>query len=224
MYVRRNIELTSEQKRLYESIKRTALAELNGKIVSVTNILASMIKLQQVLCGHLITNSGETEEVNNKRIEELLSILDECTGKVIIWTTFRKSISQIEKAIIDKYKNAKICATYFGDTPADERQNIIERFQDPKDELRFFIGNQQTGGYGITLTEANTVVYFNNSFDLELRVQSEDRAHRIGQTNKVTYIDLCSDGTIDIKIRKALRSKRNIASEVMGEELKGWLA
>ena len=224
VYVRRNIELTSEQKRLYESIKRTALAELNGKIVSVTNILASMIKLQQVLCGHLITNSGETEEVNNKRIEELLSILDECTGKVIIWTTFRKSISQIEKAIIDKYKNAKICATYFGDTPADERQNIIERFQDPKDELRFFIGNQQTGGYGITLTEANTVVYFNNSFDLELRVQSEDRAHRIGQPNMVTYIDLCSDGTIDIKIRKALRSKRNIASEVMGEELKGWLA
>ena len=134
------------------------------------------------------------------------------------WTTFRKSISQIEKAIVDKYKNAKICATYFGDTPADERQNIIERFQDPKDELRFFIGNQQTGGYGITLTEANTVVYFNNSFDLELRVQSEDRAHRIGQTNKVTYIDLCAEKTIDEKIRKALRAKKNIASEVMGEE------
>ena len=84
IYVKRYIELTGEQRRLYESIKRTALAELHGKIVSVTNILASMTKLQQVLCGHLITNSGETEEVNNKRIEELLNILDECTGKVII--------------------------------------------------------------------------------------------------------------------------------------------
>jgi len=223
VYVKRYIELTGEQRRLYESIKRTALAELHGKIVSVTNILASMTKLQQVLCGHLITNSGETEEVINKRIEELLNILDECTGKVIIWTTFRKSISQIEKAIIDKYKNAKVCATYFGDTPTDERQNIIETFQNPKSELRFFIGNQQTGGYGITLTEANTVIYFNNSFDLELRVQSEDRAHRIGQTNKVTYIDLCAEKTIDEKIIKALRKKINIASEVMGEKAKEWL-
>ena len=223
VYMKRNIELTEEQKRLYTSIKKTALADLQGKVVAVTNVLAAMTKLQQILCGHLITNESDVMEVKNNRIEELLSILDECTSKVIIWTTFRKSIAQIKKAIIDKYKNAKICATYFGDTPTDERQNIIERFQDPKNELRFFIGNQQTGGYGITLTEANTVIYFNNSFDLEIRAQSEDRAHRIGQTNKVTYIDLCAEGTIDNKIIQALRDKINIASEVMGEDPKEWL-
>jgi SNF2 family DNA or RNA helicase len=222
VYTKRLIELTKEQEKLYKSIKETALAEIDGKIVSVTHVLAAMTKLQQILCGHLITNDG-ISEIKNKRIDELLNILDECSGKVIIWTTFRKSIFQIEKAIQDKYKNKKIVATYFGDTSTNERQNIIEKFQDPKNELRFFIGNPQTGGYGITLTQAKTVIYFNNSYDLEIRAQSEDRAHRIGQTNKVTYIDLCVEKTIDEKILLALRKKINIASEVMGEKAREWL-
>jgi SNF2 family DNA or RNA helicase len=97
------------------------------------------------------------------------------------------------------------------------------RFQDPDSELRFFVGNPTTGGYGLTLTAATLVVYFSNSFDLEKRLQSEDRAHRIGQTQKVTYVDLVAPNTVDEKIVKALRDKIDIASQVMGEELKDWL-
>ena len=78
-------------------------------------------------------------------------------------------------------------------------------------------------GYGITLTQANTVIYYSNSYDLEKRLQSEDRAHRIGQKKKVTYVDLIAEGTVDEKIVEALRSKINIASEVMGEQLKEWI-
>ena len=85
------------------------------------------------------------------------------------------------------------------------------------------MGNPQTGGYGITLTAANTVVYFANSFDLAVRMQSEDRAHRIGQKQHVTYIDLIAEGTIDERIVKALRDKMDVASVVMGEDLKEWL-
>ena len=85
------------------------------------------------------------------------------------------------------------------------------------------IGTPQTGGYGITLTQANTVIYYSNGYDLEKRVQSEDRAHRIGQKKTVTYIDLIAEDTVDEKIVKALRDKINIASEVMGEELKEWI-
>jgi len=89
--------------------------------------------------------------------------------------------------------------------------------------LRFFVGNPRTGGYGLTLTAADTVIYYSNSFDLEVRLQSEDRAHRIGQTRSVTYVDLISPGTVDEKIVKALRGKINIATEVFGEEFKEWL-
>ena len=114
-------------------------------------------------------------------------------------------------------------ATYFGDTEADERQEIVEKFQDPDSDLRFFVGNPRTGGYGLTLTAAHLVVYYSNSFDLEVRLQSEDRAHRIGQTSKVTYVDLITPGTVDEHIVKALRSKINIASQVLGEEVKNWI-
>ena len=84
-------------------------------------------------------------------------------------------------------------------------------------------GNPQTAGYGITLTEAGTVIYFSNGYDLEKRLQSEDRAHRIGQKKSVTYIDLIAPKTVDEKIRKALRKKINIATEIMGEELREWI-
>jgi len=100
----------------------------------------------------------------------------------------------------------------------------VNRFQDPTSDLRFFVAQPKTGGYGITLTEASTVVYYSNSYDLEIRLQSEDRAHRIGQKRAVTYIDLVSPDTIDEKILKALRSKINIASEVLNEDTMSWLS
>ena len=89
--------------------------------------------------------------------------------------------------------------------------------------MKYFVGNPSTGGYGLTLTAAHTVIYYSNTYDLEKRMQSEDRAHRIGQVNKVTYIDLISEGTVDEKIVQSLRSKIDIASAVMGEDVKEWL-
>ena len=111
---------------------------------------------------------------------------------------------------------------YYGLTLQEDRQDNIRKFQND-DKCRFIVGTPQTGGYGITLTQANTVVYFSNGYDLEKRLQSEDRAHRIGQKKNVTYVDIICDDTIDEKIVKALRDKINIASEVLGEELKAWI-
>ena len=108
--------------------------------------------------------------------------------------------------------------TYYGDVDQDRRAEVIDQFQNPDSQLRFFVGNTQTGGYGITLTAANTVIYYSNNYDLEKRLQSEDRAHRIGQVNKVTYIDIVCERTVDEKIVKALRQKQNIAQTVLGEE------
>ena len=135
--------------------------------------------------------------------------------------TLAKRVNQIIKAIIEKYGPESV-VDYYGLTPQDERQDNIRKFQSDPD-CRFIVGTPSTGGYGITLTAANTVIYYSNGYDLEKRLQSEDRAHRIGQKKNVTYIDIIAEKTVDEKIVKALRDKINIASEVMGEELKAWI-
>ena len=111
---------------------------------------------------------------------------------------------------------------YYGLTSQEDRQKHKDAFQNDS-KVRFFVGTPQTGGYGLTLTAANTVIYYSNGYDLEKRLQSEDRAHRIGQKKSVTYIDIMADDTVDSKIVKSLRKKINIASEVLGEELKSWI-
>ena len=113
--------------------------------------------------------------------------------------------------------------TFYGETSQDDRDEIVSLFQEPDSELRFFVANPRTGGYGLTLTAATNVIYYNNSFDLEIRLQSEDRAHRIGQNEHVLYVDLVSPGTVDEKILKALKNKFSIAGQVLGEEAKDWL-
>ena len=160
--------------------------------------------------------------LKNNRISELLNILEEVDGKVIIWAIYRHDIKEITRVLSERYgKNA--VESFFGDTLDRDRQDIIDRFQDRESDLRFFVGNPKTGGYGLTLTASHTVIYYSNSYDLEVRLQSEDRAHRIGQTSKVTYIDLIAEKTVDEHIVKSLRNKINIATQVLGEDLKKWL-
>jgi SNF2 family DNA or RNA helicase len=150
-----------------------------------------------------------------------MDVLDEIEGKAIIWGHWQRDIKNIIKAIVDEYGPGSV-VDYYGLTPQDERQDNIRKFQnDPK--CRFLVGTPQTGGYGITLTQANTVIYYSNGYDLEKRLQSEDRAHRIGQKKNVTYVDLICEDTVDEKIVKALRKKINVASQVLGEELKSWI-
>jgi SNF2 family DNA or RNA helicase len=147
---------------------------------------------------------------------------EETSGKVIIWASYTHNILEIYQALSKAYGGGS-AATYYGATEGEDRQKVVTKFQDPNSELRFFIGQPKTGGYGLTLTEASTVIYYSNSYDLEIRLQSEDRAHRIGQTKSVTYIDLISPKTIDEKIVEALRGKIDIATHVLGEDLKKWL-
>lgn len=222
IYLRRDVELTDEQKKAYEQMKLMALSILDQGMVSTNNALTQLMRLHQIVCGYVKLDDGQEIELPSNRINELMELLAESSGKVIIWANYRKSIEDIKLAIQKEYGMTSV-ATYYGDTDVDERQEIVDKFSDPTSELRFFVGNPTTGGYGLTLVSSHTVVYYSNSFDLEKRLQSEDRAHRIGQTEKVTYIDLIATNTVDEHIVKALRNKIDIASQVLGEELKGWL-
>jgi SNF2 family DNA or RNA helicase len=222
IYLRRDVELTAEQKKAYDQMKLMALSVLDEGLVSTNNALTQLMRLHQIVCGYVKTDDGQELDLPNNRLSELLDLLAESDGKVIIWANYRKNIQDIKLAIQKEYGMTSV-ATYYGDTAAEDRQDIVDKFSDPKSELRFFVGNPTTGGYGLTLVSSHTVVYFSNSFDLEKRLQSEDRAHRIGQTEKVTYIDLIATNTVDEHIVKALRNKINIASAVLGEDIKGWL-
>ena len=221
-YVERQVELTDEQKTLYSTMKSAALASLKGKMATAPHILTQMMRLHQITCGHLKNDDDSITEIKNNRINSLLELLDEIEGKAIIWANYVYDINQIVNAVAKKYGDNSI-VQYYGAVPAEQRQKNIEKFQDPNSPVRFFVGNPQTGGYGITLTAANNVIYYSNGYDLEKRLQSEDRAHRIGQKKAVTYVDLITPKTVDEKIRKALRKKINIATQIMGEELRVWI-
>ena len=220
-WIKRHISLTSEQKKIYDQMKKHALAMLNGKVTSTVTVLTQLMRLHQITCGHFTADDGSIQNVDSNRIKELMDILEETEGKAIIWANYQRDITNIINSIEKKYGPGSV-VDYYGLTPQDERQNNIRKFQN-NSECRFIVGTPQTGGYGITLTQANTVIYYSNGYDLEKRLQSEDRAHRIGQKNTVTYVDLICEDTIDEKIVKALRDKINIASEVLGEELKAWI-
>ena len=221
IYVKRNISLTAEQLKIYDQMKKTALAMLNGKVTSTVTVLTQLMRLHQITCGHFTADDGTTQLIKNNRVNELMNVLEEIEGKAIIWANYQKDITNIIESIVKEYGPGSV-VDYYGLTPQDERQGNIKKFQDDP-ECRFLIGTPQTGGYGITLTAASNVIYYSNGYDLEKRLQSEDRAHRIGQKKAVTYVDLITEDTVDEKIVKALRKKINIASEVLGEELRDWI-
>ena len=221
IFIKRQITLSKEQRKLYDQMKKEALAILNGKQSTTVNTLTQLMRLHQITCGHFTDDNGQIQPIENNRIKELLSIIEDMDGKAIIWAHYQYDIKNIIKEIEKVYGPGSV-VDYYGLTPKDERQDNIKKFQDdPK--CRFFVGTPATGGYGITLTAANTVIYYSNGYDLEKRLQSEDRAHRIGQKKPVTYVDINAEDTVDEKIVKALRKKINIASEVLGEELRSWI-
>jgi SNF2 family DNA or RNA helicase len=221
-YTKRIIQLTPEQKKIYSTMKQIALAQLDGKLMTTATALVQLMRLHQITCGHFTADDGTIKEIKNERITSLLEILEEVENKAVIWAHYRYDIASIIKAVESKFgKDSYV--TYYGDTSSDDRQKAIEEIQNPDSKVRFIIGTPQTGGYGITLTGANTMIYYSNGYDLEKRIQSEARINRAGQTRKMTYIDIQCEDTVDEKIVKALVKKMNIANEIMNEDIKDWL-
>ena len=220
-YMKRIITLTPEQEKIYRQMKQMALAEMNGKVITTMNALTQLMRLHQITCGHFKADDDSIQPIKNNRLSELLEVLEELEGKAVIWAHYQFDVQTIVKAIEEKY-GEKSVVTYYGLTPNEIRQTNLERFQ-TKDETRFLVGTPQTGGYGITLTAASTMIYYSNGYDLEKRTQSEARIDRIGQKFPMTYIDIMAEDTVDERIVKALRKKINIATQVMGEELKDWI-
>tara|TARA_R100001443_G_scaffold181_3_gene739 strand:+ start:886 stop:2316 length:1431 start_codon:yes stop_codon:yes gene_type:complete len=220
-FMKRTITLSAEQDKVYKQMKQMALAQLNGKVITTASALTQLMRLHQITCGHFKADDGSTQVVKNNRLSELIELLEEVEGKAVIWAHYQYDVQTIIDAIKKKHGDDSV-VDYYGKTPNEERQDNIKKFQsDPK--CRFLVGTPSTGGYGITLTAANTMIYYSNGYDLEKRQQSEARIDRIGQKKPMTYIDIICEDTVDERIVKALRKKINIASEILGEQLKEWI-
>jgi SNF2 family DNA or RNA helicase len=221
-FTKRIIQLSKEQKKIYDSMKQLALAQLDGKLMTTATALVQLMRLHQITCGHFKSDDGTVQKIKNERLDALMDILSEVENKAVIWAHYKHDIEIIVEAIKKEY-GPDSYVTYYGDTPSEIRQNNIKLFQDENSKVRFLIGTPQTGGYGITLTAGNVMIYYSNGYDLEKRTQSEARINRAGQKRKMTYIDIIAEDTVDEKIVEALRKKVDIASKVMGEELKEWI-
>lgn len=208
IYQRHPVDLSPKQRKLYNQLRKDFIAELEGEQIDAPEAITRLLRLQQIVCGWFpMEEEVKPIDEKNPRLQALLDILSDIECKVIIWARFKADLRVIERAL------GELAVAYHGEVSNDQRAISVERFQnDPK--IRYFIGQPQSGGIGLTLTAAECAIYYSNSFDLETRLQSEDRCHRIGTKNNVTYIDLESPKTIDTKIIKALRSKKSLADIV----------
>lgn len=240
VYQIRTVAPTPQQKKLYEDLKNEGSAGTDNGFVTYTNTLVRDLRLQQISGGFVALEKIDLEPVDitdvegyiqrmadeapctpiegkNPKIEELLEVCDEIPGKIIIWSRFKPEINAIVEALRKEYGHGAV-VEFHGDVSDDDRTLARRRFQtDP--ECLYFVGQVSTGGIGITLTAAPTMIYFGNAWSLEDRIQSEDRFHRIGQTaESVTIIDLVMEGNwVDRKILKALKEGRSYTEVVMGQ-------
>ena len=221
IYVTREVPLTKDQIQYYKTMRDTAIALIDGdELVSAPAIMTQLLRLQQILCGNVVLDSGERIEFPTNRLDAMMQTIEEMTGKVIIWSRFRYDIRKIYGMLVEEYGPQSV-VTYYGDTSDDDRQDAIRKFQ--FEDARFFVGNPQTAGMGLTLHAATNVIYYANDFNLESRIQSEDRCHRIGQDNHVTYVDLITPGTVDEHIVRNLQQKIKLSAQALGEETRKWL-
>lgn len=221
IYLTRDVELSPEQIKAYDDLAQKGFHAVSDQnVVTAAHAMVAVQKLQQVLCGHLGDPENEiAHALPHKRIEALLEVAEELQGQVIIWSTWRYSLKEIGEALRKVYGPNSV-AEYWGGIDTTTREQGLKDFEQGK--ARFFLGNPKTGGYGLTLVNCKNVIYYNNGFSLEERLQSEDRCHRMGQTEAVTYVDLVVPETVDEKILKALMAKQDIAAKTLGDEWREW--
>lgn len=211
VYTTHFFELEPKQRKIYEAVEENARYELEDGRIDIYSALTLINKLRQATSGFIIVE-GEVLQLSEEpaRLKAFKDLMEDVDGKVIIWASFNEEIKQICAAL---RKMGIEYVEYHGGTNDAERGRAIERFQNGSAQA--FVGNPAAGGTGITLTAANTVIYYSCDYSLENRLQSEDRCHRIGTTKPVLYIDMAATNTIDVKIANALQSKQATALEVL---------
>jgi hypothetical protein len=220
VYTKTYFEMTPKQEKAYKLLKEKARVVCESGEETALARLSAMMKLQQALSNYVLSPETnlpfEIDPDENPKLDLLQDRLETLLAdgvQVIVWARFIHEIEAIMRAC---EKSGWPAVSYYGATPGEDRMEAIRSFQ--SGEKRVFVSQQQAGSTGITLTAASHTIYYSNTFGLGDRLQSEDRAHRIGQTKTCTYEDIACAGTIDERIALALAAKKNVADIINGDK------
>lgn len=230
LYRMRSFELSNEMRSAYEGMLQNFKSELKGgRTMTATMAMTKLVRLQQIACGFVTPDDldpldegipGERIGLRNPRIEALMEEVEKAPNG-IVWAYWRYSLREIADALREAYGDAKV-VEYHGGISTAEKAKALIRFQE-EGTADWFVANPQSGGTGIDLFRTSFTFYFNNSFNLIQRLQSEDRTHRIGQTEPCTYTDIEALGTVDRPQLRALKDKKDVAALISGDTLTEWL-
>ncbi len=221
LYEKRTFTMAPAQKKLYDQVKKEFLVWLdNGDMITAPLAITRMLRLQQITSGYCPTDDGGMVEFEkNPRLSCLMDTIEDVPHQCIIWAKYQKDIDLIEAALL---RAGKTCVVYDGRVNQTERE--VRRAAFKAGKVKFFVANPAAAGEGLTLHMAKTCIYYNTTYKLGERLQSEDRAHRAGMDDRpVTYIDIVATGTIDTTILRALRTKFDLASQVTGDRMREWI-
>lgn len=214
LYVKVPYEMGAETRHHYTNMKDLFMAQLeDGTITRATHAATMLLRLQQITNGFIVGDDGRAKRFSDERAKELLNILDQRTGKSVIWCRFKEDIAQVEHFLL---KVGRVPVVYHGDIKSKDRDIAKERFL--HGDATDFLSNPETGGTGLNLQgDYDTVIYYSNGFNSIKRRQSEDRSHRHGMKKQVTYFDIVASGSIDQLILNNLKGKKALSDLTLDE-------
>ena len=212
-----HVELTDEQRRIYDDMKQFATAQLaGGTHVTAHAVVTQMLRMHQVLCGHTTDENGQLQMIPELRTKALHGLLTGYGGKAVVWCSYDADVRRLSEA----FPGQKIARFWGGNVSTREEEEVMFK-SDP--DCRIMIATAAAGGRGRTWDVADLVVYYSSTNNLDHRMQSEERAKNVGKMRSVGYVDLLAPGTVDEKIIAALRSKIDMAASITGDTWREWL-
>jgi len=210
-YVKRKVELTRQQQKYYDLLKKKLTMKIGGDEVSAVNAAVIMNKLLQISAGAVYTDEGDTLEFDIKhRYKVLREVIDESSQKVLIFVPFKHTID----ILTDKLRTDGITTEVIrGDVPVARRTDIFKRFQ-TTDSPRVLVIQPQSAAHGVTLTAANTVVWWGPTSSLETYAQANARVHRSGQKHRCTVVQL-QGSPVERRIYSLLDSRINVHTKMI---------
>jgi hypothetical protein len=221
VFLTRDVQHTKEQAKAYKELKEQAMTMIStDAYASVDSMLQLMIRLHQINLGYIVDSEGRIHDMPEQRTEAIIETIDQHDGKTIVWSPFIHRIETLERLLKQTFGDKSV-AKFYGPNRSTRHDEEARFIGDP--DCKIMIASQPAGGRGNTWVVANLNIYDSNNYDLEQRLQSEDRAHRKGQTKSVTYVDMITEGTVDLAFVKSLRNKYTLATTITGEKMRAWI-
>jgi len=216
VYQKIRVDWTPATRKVYKELGQEMISQLeDGAIVAVGNALAKLAKLRQV-CGGFVYGTDKTTEITAKpeKITTMLEVIEDTPGQLLVWACFKKDLDNICKALDD---NSVSFSRVTGEEDFEERAKAVRSLQEGK--VKVVVAQSGVAQYGLTMTAAETAIFYSQGFSVEERMQAEDRNHRIGTKNAVRYIDLVMTDSVDESISEVLRKKKSVAKKMTRADL-----